>query len=368
MRFTSANHSGRSKTRRIRSIAVLASAAVMALVVVGCSATPSADAPIKVSLIGVDITNPYYLKMTNDTKAEAKKLGVDLSVQTGTSATGADTVTGQIEQAVAGGAKAILIQPGAGPAINPAIKKARAAGVLVLAVDNPTTPASTVDMAYVTGNLSVAKQLGAGTAASLGGKKAVVAMLDVFEGQVIQVDVDRDQGFLTGMGINLVNPDVNADEAKTGSYTGGKGGKYEIVCNQATKATQDGGRTAMENCLSANPDINVVYTINEPAAFGAFEALKAAGKTSGVIVATFDGSCDGIAAMKKGEVTLDAQTYPGKQGSLALAAAVAYIKDKTKPAPSDGLDYFNTGSALVSADSISGVDTITPDAAAKLCF
>ncbi len=35
----------------------------------------------------------------------------------------------------------------------------------------------------------------------------------------------------------------------------------------------------MENCLSKNPDINVVYTINEPAANGANKALEAAAKT-----------------------------------------------------------------------------------------
>jgi len=345
----------------------MAACAAAALLLAGCSAgtTSASSAPIKMSLIGVDITNPYFLKMANEAQAEATKLGVDLTVQSDSGTAGADVVSSQIEQAVAAGVKAILISPAVGPAINPAIKKARDAGVLVLAVDNPTTPIDAVDMSYVTGNLAVAKSLGTGTAASLNGKKAIIAMLDAFSSQVIQVDVDRDQGFLGGMGIDLNNADANADEASTGTYNGGT---YEIVCNQETKATQDGGRTAMENCLSANPDINVVYTINEPAAFGAFQALKAAGKTTGVTIVTFDGSCDGISALKRGELTLNAQTYPGKQSSLAVAAAYAFVKDGTKPAPTKGLNYFDTGSALVSTTSITGVETITPDDAAKLCF
>jgi len=367
MRLTVRNSTGSSKMLRSRVIAALAVSATTALLLAGCSTGGSATsaAPIKMSLIGVDITNPYFLKMANEATAAAEKLGVDLSVQSDGGTAGADVVTSQIEQAVAAGAKAILIEPAVGPAINPAIKKARDAGVLVLAVDNPTTPKEVVDMSYVTGNLGVAKSLGTGTAANLGGKKAVIAMLDAFTSQVIQVDVDRDQGFLGGMGIDLKDVKVNADEAKTGKYSGGD---YEIVCNQETKATQDGGRTAMENCLSANPNINVVYTINEPAAFGAFEALKAAGKASGVTIVTFDGSCDGIKALKRGELTLNAQTYPGKQSSLAVAAAYAFIKDGTKPAPTKGLDYFDTGSALVSAAQIPGVETITPDVAAGLCF
>lgn len=367
MSLTDPNSTGTRTKRRTRLFASVAASAAVALLIAGCSAggTTASDAPIKMSLIGVDITNPYFLKMANDATAAAEELGVELTVQSDGGDAGADVVTGQIEQAVAAGAQAILIEPAVGPAINPAIKKARDAGVLVLAVDNPTTPLDVVDMSYVTGNLGVAKLLGTGTAASLGGQKAIIAMLDAFSSQVIQVDVDRDQGFLAGMGIDLNDANVNADEAATGKYSGGE---YEIVCNQETKATQDGGRTAMENCLSANPNINVVYTINEPAAFGAFEALKAAGTTTGVTIVTFDGSCDGIDALKRGELTLNAQTYPGKQSALAVAAAYAFITDGTKPAPTDGLDYFDTGSALVSATPIPGVETITPDVAAGLCF
>ena len=79
------------------------------------------------------------------------------------------------------------------------------------------------------------------------------------------------------MGIDVADPKKNGDEAKTGKYTGGKGGDYTIVCNEPSNGAEDGGRTAMENCLSKNPNINVVYTINEPAAVGANAALKAAG-------------------------------------------------------------------------------------------
>ena len=109
-------------------------------------------------------------------------------------------------------------------------------------------------------------------------------MLDLFNDQVVSVDNNRDHGFLEGMGIDPGSKTQNGKEAKTGKYTGGKGGDYKIVCHQPTQGAIDGGRTAMENCLSANPDINVVYTINEPAAEGAYAALKAAGKQNDVIV------------------------------------------------------------------------------------
>ena len=50
---------------------------------------------------------------------------------------------------------------------------------------------------------------------------------------------------------------MNGDEEATGNYSGGN---YTIVCNEPTQGNQDGGKTAMENCLSKNPDINVVYS------------------------------------------------------------------------------------------------------------
>ena len=98
------------------------------------------------------------------------------------------------------------------------------------------------------------------------GKKANIAMLDLFNDKVATVDYNRDQGFLTGMGIDVKDTKKNGDEDPTGKYTGGEGGDYTIVCNEPTEGAQDGGRTAMETCLAKSKDINLVYTINEPAA------------------------------------------------------------------------------------------------------
>ena len=120
-------------------------------------------------------------------------------------------------------------------------------------------------------------------------------MLDLFNDKVVSVDYNRDQGFLTGMGIDTKDKAKNGDEATTGKYTGGKGGDYTIVCNEPTQGAQDGGKTAMENCLSKTKDINVVYTINEPAAAGAVEALQAAGIKDALVVSVDGGCSPGIA-------------------------------------------------------------------------
>jgi fructose transport system substrate-binding protein len=59
-----------------------------------------------------------------------------------------------------------------------------------------------------------------------------------------------------------------------------KNSNKQIVCVANGGSDTPDSQTAMENCLQKNPDINVVYTINEPSAAGAWTALKNAGKST----------------------------------------------------------------------------------------
>jgi fructose transport system substrate-binding protein len=83
---------------------------------------------------------------------------------------------------------------------------------------------------------------------------------------------------------------------------------------------QSKGQAGMENCLQKNPDINLVYTINEPTAAGAFKALKAAGKEKGVVIVSVDGGCQGIRDIASGAIAATAQQYPLKMAALGVAA------------------------------------------------
>ena len=61
-------------------------------------------------------------------------------------------------------------------------------------------------------------------------------MLDLYDDQVVSVDVDRDHGFLTGMGIDPGSKTLNAKEAKSGTYNGGKGGSYRSPATRRPRA------------------------------------------------------------------------------------------------------------------------------------
>ena len=242
------------------------------------SGTSGAEKAIGVALITKDSTNPFFVAMQKGAKADAAKNNVELTVASGKQEGDDAGQIAAIEQAIVRGDKGILITP-MSTGVNDAIKKARDAGLYVIALDTPPDPPDTVDITFATDNREAGKLIGKWAAAQLDGRAATIALLDLFNDKIVSVDYDRDQGFLEGMGIDVADPKKNGDEAKTGKYTGGKGGDYTIVCNEPSNGAEDGGRTAMETCLTKSDGINVVYTINEPAAVGAIAALKAAGIT-----------------------------------------------------------------------------------------
>jgi fructose transport system substrate-binding protein len=327
----------------------------------------AADEKVGVSLIVKTTTNPFFVSMQDGAKKAAEAGGVDLKLAAGKADGDEDTQIQAIENAISKGDKGILITPN-GPSVVDALKKAKDAGLFVIALDTPPDPADAADITFATDNFAAGELIGKWTAAQLDGKKATIALVDLFDDKIVSVDYNRDQGFLTGLGIDTADKKKNGDEAKTGKYTGGKGGDYEIVGNQASQGNEDGGRTAMETLLSSNPDINVIYTINEPAAAGAFEALKSAGKDKDVLVVSIDGGCTGVNNVKSGVIGATAQQYPVKMAELGVKAIVDLAKTGEKPANSPGLDFYNTGVELVTDKPADGIKSITTTEASEICW
>ena len=120
------------------------------------------------------------------------------------------------------------------------------------------------------------------------------------------------------MGIDPGSKTQNGQEAKTGNYTAGKGGDYQVACHQPTQGAIPAARRRWRTACPPTANVNVVYTINEPAADGALQALKAAGK-SNVVVVTIDGSCKYVnGLLKQGTIAADSAQYPGKMASAGV--------------------------------------------------
>jgi fructose transport system substrate-binding protein len=369
-----------SKAKRPPAVrAVIAFGAIASLAIAGCgsdssssgstlgesspsgtSAGGTSSEKIAVSLITKDSTNPFFVAMQAGAKKAGEASGVDITIASGKAEGDDQGQIDAIENAVAAKQKGILITP-MSTGVNDAIKKARDAGLFVIALDTPTDPPDAVDITFATDNREAGKLIGQYTAAKLDGKKAVIALLDIFNDKIVSVDYNRDQGFLEGMGIDVADPKTNGDEAATGKYTGGKGGDYEIVGNEATGANEEGGQKGMENLLAKNKDINVIYTINEPTAAGASAALAAAGKTTAdYILVSVDGGKAGVQDVADGKIAATSQQYPLKMADLGVGAIVDFVKNGKKPEVSAGLDFFNTGVTLIAKDPVAGVDSKDP--------
>jgi fructose transport system substrate-binding protein len=312
-------------------------------------------------------TNPYFVSMKQAALVEARKAGVHLSVAAGSADGDTQTQINAIDTAIARGDKGILITSN-GPAVNAALRQAKSYGLFVIALDTPLDPAKTANITYATNNFEAGKLIGTYAASKLNGRKAVIAMLDLYDDQVVSVDIDRDHGFLTGMGIDPGSKTLNAKEKRSGTYKGGKGGQYQIACHQATQGAVDGGRKAMEQCLSRNPAINVVYSINEPAGEGAYAALKADHHQDKAFVVSIDGSCQGMSDVQHGLFAADATQYPGKMARLGIDAVSKVGRGGSAPSLPKGKNYLDTGTKLVTAKPLKGIDSQTVQQGKKACW
>ena len=334
--------------------ALAAAVAVSALMVLPASAQQK---PI-IGLITKTNTNPFFVKMREGAEAKAREIGAELRSFAGRVDGDNQTQVEAVESLIAAGAKGILITPSDSKAIVPTIAKARAAGLLVIALDTPLEPANAADATFATDNFKAGELIGEWAKATMGPKaaSAKIALLDLNKNQ-ISVDVARNQGFLKGFGVDLADPKKIGDEKDA-----------RIVGNDVTQGSEEGGRKAMETLLQKNPGVNLVYTINEPAAAGAYQALKAVGKEKDVLIVSVDGGCPGVRNIKSGVIGATSMQFPLLMASMGVEAVVEFAKSGKKPAATPGLDFFNTGVELITNKPAAGQKAINADDGLKRCW
>lgn len=321
-----------------KSGAVLAAGALL-LGTAGCgsggggsssSGSGNAGAKTKIGLITKTDSNPYFVKLRESAKAEADSQGAELIALAGKFDGDNEGQVTAIENLISQGVKGILITPNSSTGILNAIKKARDAGIVVIALDTATDPENAVDATFATDNLQAGVLQGSWVKGALTDKKAQVLMLDGTPGGT--VDTFRHNGFLKGMGLKEDSP--------------------EILGKANTNGDQTKAQTAMENLLQREPNANALYTINEPAAAGGFQAIKSAGKESQITIGSIDGSCTGVENVKKGVIGATVMQFPAKMASDGVKAVVTYAKDGTKPS-----GFVDTGAEVITDKPVSGVES-----------
>ncbi len=328
--------------------AVTLAVTLTALGAAGCSTTRSApaagnnDGEVKVGLVTKTETNPYFVKLRQSAQAEAKKQGASLVALAGKfDGDNAGQVTA-IENLVQQQVDGILITPSNAKAILNAIKDARDAGVVVIALDTETDPRDAVAATYATDNEQAGETLGKYIHARLGQRKPKVLMADLDPSST--VGVQRHNGFLKGMGLT--------------------DGSKAIIGSALTQGDQSKAQSAMENLLQrVGSKVNVVYNINEPAARGSYLALKERGLAGDVLVGAIDGSCSGVKDVAAGKFAATVMQFPKKMAEQGVDAVVKYAKDGTKPS-----GFINTGDTLITDKPVDGMESQDTTWGAAQCW
>jgi fructose transport system substrate-binding protein len=296
-------------------------------------------------LITKNNTNPFFVKMKEGAEAKAKELGIEFAASAGKVDGDAGPQIEAIENCVAAGHKGILITA-SNDSVIPALKAARAAGLLVIALDTPIGDAEAADTTFATDNFEAGLLIGKWAAATMGMEAAKGAKIGM-------LDINKDN----------ISVDVVPDLKVMGSETDPR-----VIGHESSGANPEGGLKSVENLLAKNPDMNVIYTINEPAAEGAFQGMKAAGKEAQALIVSVDGGCPGVKSVTDGIIGATSMQFPLLMASKGVEAVAAFAKDGTKPKNSDGLNYFNTGVQLITDKPVEGVPSITSAEGAKICW
>ncbi|SFT01875.1 substrate-binding domain-containing protein [Saccharopolyspora flava] len=311
----------------------------LVLVVSGCSAerewggnASPGGGPAKIGLITKTDTNPYFVGLRADAEAAAADRGAQLIALAGQFDGDNDGQVRAIENLIQQGVSTILITPNSSTGVIDALARARQAGVLVIALDTATEPAEAADATIATDNREAGRLQGAYAKAALGDRPPKVLMIDGTAGS--SVSSMRHEGFLAGMGLAEGAPEVRGTTNANGD--------------------QNLAQQGAENLLARSSDINAVYTMNEPTARGVHAALQSRGLAEQVVMASIDGGCEGVAAVKSGQLRATVMQFPDKMAQQGVDAAVEHARTGAKPA-----GFHDTGSVVITDQPMPGIPSQT---------
>jgi ribose transport system substrate-binding protein len=109
-------------------------------------------------------------------------------------------------------------------------------------------------------------------------------------------------------------------------------GKNELVGIHPADYNREKAMNIMQNMLQSGEEFTVVHVGNEDMAMGVLQVLKDAGKLNNPIkVISNNGSPEGLAAIKNGDLAATISTSPGVEGLVCFEALYRHAKGETVP-------------------------------------
>lgn len=255
-----------------------------------------AQAKDTIALVVSTLNNPFFVSLKDGAVGKAKEMGLELIVLD--SQNDPSKELANAEDLTVRGVKAILINPTDSDAVSNAIRMINGANIPVITLDRGATRGK-VASHIASDNVAGGKMAG-DYMASLLGKGAKVIQLEGLAGT--SAARDRGAGFAEAV----------------------KANDFKVLASQPADFDRTKGLNVMENLLAAQPEVQGVFAQNDEMALGAVQAVKAAGKK--VVIIGFDGTKDGIAAVKRGDMAATIAQQPALIGALGVETAAKILK------------------------------------------
>ncbi|MFB0621154.1 substrate-binding domain-containing protein [Streptomyces sp. AGS-58] len=279
-------------------------AAVVTVAVVGATSflhggSPSSAEP-RMGLSLSTLNNPFFVQIRAGAQAEAKRLGIDLTVTDAQN--DASQQANQLQNFTSSRLGAVIVNPVDSDAAGNSVKAADRAGIPVIAVDRGVNKAS-VDALVASDNVAGGELAAKTIAEKLGGNGRIV----ILQGQAgTSAARERAQGFANGLK----------------AYPG-----IRVLAQQPADFDRTKGLDVMSNLLQAHPDVQGVVAANDEMALGAIKALGSRAGRS-VQVVGFDGTPDGLTAVKDGTLYASVAQQPAQLGRTAVDNALRAVRGK----------------------------------------
>ncbi|NDV18482.1 ribose ABC transporter substrate-binding protein RbsB [Pseudodesulfovibrio sp. JC047] len=259
----------------------------------------SAQAKDTLALVVSTLNNPFFVTLKDGAVKKADAMGYELIVLDSQNDPAKELAN--VEDLTVRGVKAILVNPTDSDAVSNAIRLINQAGIPVVTLDRGASR-GTVASHIASDNVAGGKMAGDFMAEKLG-KGARVIQLEGLPGT--SAARDRGAGFEQAVAAN----------------------DFKVLASQPADFDRTKGLNVMENLLANYGDVQGVFAQNDEMALGAMRALQAAGKK--VVIVGFDGTDDGVAAVKRGDMAGTIAQQPALIGSLGVETADKILKGQT---------------------------------------
>lgn len=288
------------------AVAVTAVITTMTGFIPAASAAPQEGKKIShIGLMVQDMSNPFFSAMERNAKQAAAKIGATLNVQD--AQVDLANQNTQIDAFIQQKVDLIIISAVDESGNEPAIQRAKAAGIIVIAVD---TPARGADAEIMTNAIQAGETSCEYLFSQMGGKGKVLLV----DGTPIQTIIDRIKGCKN---VAQKYPDI------------------KIVGQQASRNDRASSLMVTTDMLTANPDVSGIFGMNDPSALGAVLAVEQAGKAGAIKVTGVDGSPEAVEELKRsGSPFIGTATQnPGEMVRQAISLAQDMVDGKHIASP-----------------------------------